>query len=210
MYIPLFAGGAVAIETLRTSSIRRSLTILATSMLIIGGVVFMPVFTPLLPPPVLKNYLSTLGLSFDIEIGKRNEALPQWLADRLGWRELAADVGEVYHALSSSERQNAAIISTNYGEAGALELYGADFGLPPVYATHNSYHSWGPPADSVRTFIAVFVNRRDLEQKFDSVTEATVHTCEYCTRPQQSIPIYVARGPRFSMAAEWPTFKTYD
>lgn len=210
MYVFLFAAGAVTVDKLRNPSARRAAVKLTMTLLIIGGTVFFPVFTPLLPPPVLKNYLSTLGLSFDIEIGKRNEALPQWLADRLGWRELAADVGEVYHALSAGEQQNAVIISTNYGEAGALELYGSEFSLPPVFATHNSYHSWGPPADSVKTFIAVFVSWRHLEGKFDSVVEASVHTCEFCTRPQQRIPIYVARGPRFSMAAEWPKFKSYD
>jgi hypothetical protein len=115
----------------------------------------------------------------------------------------------MYHTLPPDEKRNAVIVSTNYGVAGALELFGPEFGLPPVYATHNSYHLWGPPSDSVRTYIGVHVSRRDFEQRFESVEEAGVQTCEYCTRPQQRIPIYVARGPLFSVTAEWPKFKLY-
>jgi len=80
---------------------------------------------------------------------------PHWL------RELAADVAQVYHAMPENERQNTVIISTNYGEAGALELYGPEFGLPTVFATHNSFHSWGPPPDSVRTYIGVMIDIDD-------------------------------------------------
>lgn len=116
----------------------------------------------------------------------------------------------MFHSLSAEEQQNTVLISTNYGEAGALDLYGPEFGLPRVYATHNSYHLWGPPPDSIRTYIAVYVDRRDLASRFESVVEAAIHTCGDCTRPQQRIPIYIARGPRFSMAKEWPTFKMYD
>ena len=210
MYPVLFAAGAVAIEKIRRRSMQRYMTVSMVVVLAAGGVILAPVFTPVLPPALLRQYISALGLSFDIETGKRNEPLPQWLADRLGWRELAADVGVVYHTLSAEEQQNSIIVSTNYGEAGALELYGREFGLPRVFATHNSYHLWGPPPDSVRTYIGVFVNRRDLQGRFESVVEAGIHICEDCTRPQRRIPIYVARGPRFSISAEWANFKIYD
>jgi hypothetical protein len=102
------------------------------------------------------------------------------------------------------------MLCSNHGEAGALELYGPEFGLPRVFATHNSYHLWGPPPDSVKTYIGIFVNPDDFQSKFESVVEAGIHTCQDCTRPQRRIPIYVARGPRFSIAAEWAKFKIYD
>jgi 4-amino-4-deoxy-L-arabinose transferase-like glycosyltransferase len=210
MYTVLFALGAVAIARISLTMTRRLVVPAVGFLLVIGIMLAAPISSPLLPPPVLKNYLLALGISFDIEKGKKNEALPQWIADRLGWHELAAEVGRVYHELPPDEQRNSVIVSTNYGEAGALELYGPEYGLPPVYGTHNSYHSWGPPADSVKTYIGVFVNPRDLEQKFESVVEAGVQTCEYCTRPQQRIPIYIARGPRFSVTAAWPGFKIYD
>jgi hypothetical protein len=69
---------------------------------------------------------------------------------------------------------------------------------------------WGPPPDSIQTYIAVFVDPDDLQDKFDSVYEARVHVCADCTRPQRRIPIYVATGPRFQMSAEWHGFKIYN
>jgi hypothetical protein len=198
------------IQNIRQRMIRRALTGVTIVMLLAGFLIAAPLFTPLLSPQATNRYIATLGLSLSIESGKVDDPLPQWLGDRLGWRELASEVSRAYHTLSPEEQRNTVIISTNYGEAGALELYGKEFGLPPVFATHNSYHHWGPPSDSVKTYIGVFVDRRDLERRFDSVQEVGVQTCEFCTRPQQRIPIYVARGPRFSVTADWPSFKIYN
>ena len=210
IYTALFAGGAAALDQFMRPALRKYSTGAMVALLILGGIIFAPMFTPLLPPPVLRKYLSELGIKFDIEKGKMNEPLPQWLADRLGWRELAANVALVYHSLSREEQKNAVIISTNYGEAGALELYGPEFSLPPVFCTHNSFHEWGPPSDSIRTYIGVYVEYADIRDKFDSVLVASVATCDDCTRPQRRIPIYIARGPRFSVTREWPKFKNYN
>src|SRR5690606_34865798 len=106
-------------------------------------------FTPLLPPDRLKAHIAWLGLKMDIEEGKKGEPIPQWLADRLGWRELAVEVAGVYHALPPAERLNTVIISSNYGHAGALERCSQELGLPAVYATHNSFHTSGRPPDSI-------------------------------------------------------------
>ncbi|MBK6965206.1 MAG: hypothetical protein IPH20_15040 [Bacteroidales bacterium] len=38
---------------------------------------------------------------------------------------------------------------------------------------------------------------------FDSVEEATVVYCPDCTRPQREMPIYILRGPKFSVEKEW-------
>jgi len=139
-----------------------------------------------------------------------NDALPQWLGDRLGWKELTADVASVYYSLPAHEQRNCAIICSNYGDAGAIELYGASLGLPQVYSVHNSYHTWGPPSDSIRTYIVVHFQRNNFENKFESVEEAKIHTCTDCSTPQQCIPIYIARNPKFSIEREWPNFKIYD
>jgi len=66
-------------------------------------------------------------------------------AEQVGWPELVAAVEGVVDGLTPEERAVAAIVTSNYGEAGALELLGSD--LPPVYSGHNAYWDWGPPAD---------------------------------------------------------------
>jgi MFS family permease len=208
IYPILFAGGAVAIQSIQRQALRRGLNGVMVVLLTGGFLIAAPLFTPLLSPRSTANLVTSLGVSLSIESGKTRDPLPQWLGDRLGWRDLASAVSRVYHSLPPEEQVNTIIITSNYGGAGALELYGKEFGLPPVFCTHNSYHMWGPPADSVRTYIGLFVDRRDLERGFEGVQDAAVQACEYCTRPQQRIPIYVARGPRFSITVEWPRFKT--
>jgi len=206
---PFFmAMGAVTIETYLKKAQRAFQFSLAVVMLA-GGIIMAPLFIPLLPPDLFKTYASRLGVQFDIEAGKKDEPIPQWLADRIGWPELAFEVSKVYFSLPLKEQQNTVIVSSNYGEAGALELYGPQLGLPAVYGTHNSYHSWGPPPDSVRTYIGVFINADDVKEMFDSITEAAVFQCKDCTKPQQTIPVYILRGPRFSIKKEWPKFKIY-
>jgi hypothetical protein len=209
-YPALFAGGAVAFQGIRLAWIGPVVRWSMLILLVAGAAIVMPVFTPLLSPRATSAYIAKLGVSLSVESGKMHDPLPQWLGDRLGWRELATEVSRVYHALPPDEQRRCVIISTNYGEAGALELYGPDLGLPRVYATHNSFHSWGPPSDSITTYIGVFVSRRDLEQRFATVVEEGMQTCEYCTGPQQKIPIYVARGPQFNVRTVWPAFKIYD
>jgi hypothetical protein len=209
VYTFFMATGAVAIEQFPKIYWKRFAQISLSILTVTGGILLTPVFCPILPPQTLKPYLSSLGLQFDIEEGKKGEPIPQWLADRIGWRELASDVTKVYQALPDNEKQNAVIISTNYGEAGALELYGPEFGLPAVFATHNSFHSWGPPSDSVRTYIGVMIDIDDVRPRFDSVQEAKIFHCPDCTRPQHNIPIYILRGPKFSIEKAWPDFKNY-
>jgi hypothetical protein len=209
IYTFFMASGAVALENYLNKFWLRFSQVVAATLLITGGIMFTPVFCPVFSPPDTKIYLSRLGLHFDVEAGKTGEPLPQWLADRIGWRELAAEIVKVYNALPENEKQNTVIISTNYGEAGALELYGPEFGLPRVYCTHNSFHSWGPPSDSIQTFIAVFIDIDDVRPRFKSVEKAGDYYCANCTKQQRYLPIYVLRGTRFSIEKEWGNFKSY-
>ncbi len=106
MYPVLFAAGAAAIEQLNRSTVRRMAAGLMIASLILGFIAASPVFTPLLPPQALKGYLSAIGFSFNAERGKMDEPIPQWLADRLGWRTLTSDIAGVYHKLSPEEQRS--------------------------------------------------------------------------------------------------------
>ena len=49
-------------------------------------------------------------------------------AEQVGWPELVAQVAVVYRALPAQERARTAIYANNYGEAGAIDRYGAQYG----------------------------------------------------------------------------------
>ena len=209
VYTFFVAAGAVAIETYLRTGLRRVVQISVIIIMLAIGILLAPVFCPLMPPKALKTYISRLGLKIDIEEGKMGEPIPQWLADRIGWHELAAEVAKVYHALPAGEQRNCVIVSDDYGTGGALELYAGEFGLPPVFATHNSFHSWGPPSDTVKTYIGVSIDAEGTRELFDTMEKADVVYCADCTRPQREIEIYVMRGPRISIEKEWERFKEY-
>lgn len=78
------------------------------------------------------------------------------VSSQIGWDKLVAQVSTVADSLTPGERAQTAILTANYGEAGAIELYGGP-GLPPVYSGENSYAYWGPPADS-RTITILVMN----------------------------------------------------
>src|SRR5262249_34953447 len=50
--------------------------------------------------------------------------------EEVGWPELAEAVAGVYRSLSPAERDRTGILTGNYGEGGALNLFGPALGLP--------------------------------------------------------------------------------
>ncbi len=208
IYPVLMAFGAAALAR-GAERWRRGAEVAYAGLLLGVGLTLAPIFVPVLPPARLGPYVAALGLHLDVEAGKRGEPVPQWLADRIGWRSLALEVARVARSLPEDERRDAVVVSTSYGTAGALELHGAELGLPPVHATHNAFHAWGPPPASTRTFIGVQVDGDAVRRQFRSVEEVAVFRCPDCTRPQRRIPVYVLRDPVVDLVREWPRFRNH-
>jgi 4-amino-4-deoxy-L-arabinose transferase-like glycosyltransferase len=59
--------------------------------------------------------------------------------EEVGWPELAQSVAHVYHSLPPQERDTTGILTGNYGESGALNLYGPALGLPHAMSLTNSF-----------------------------------------------------------------------
>ena len=70
----------------------------------------------------------------------------------VGWPDLVEQVAAIYAGLPEAEKPGAAILAGNYGEAGALDLYGPQYGLPRVISGANSLWARGygdPPPETV-------------------------------------------------------------
>jgi hypothetical protein len=67
--------------------------------------------------------------------------------DELGWPALAAQVGRF-------ARGSNVVVTSNYGEAGALELFGR--GLPPIASAHVTLRYWRPPVSGRRAILVGF------------------------------------------------------
>jgi hypothetical protein len=61
--------------------------------------------------------------------------------ETIGWPSFARQVAAAYRDLP----EGTAVLAGNYGEAGAVDRYGPDLGLPRAYSGHNGYAAWGAP-----------------------------------------------------------------
>ncbi|HLX91957.1 MAG TPA: glycosyltransferase family 39 protein [Puia sp.] len=147
-YPLLFAFGACQIEAW-TQSKYRWVRIPAIAFIALAGCFIDSVALPMLPPGKLANYYATNGLFRKMGFlrweDQADHPLPQDYADMLSWREMTAKVASVYKSLDSTERKYTALDTDNYGEAGAVNFYGPEFGLPPANGTAANFLLWISP-----------------------------------------------------------------
>ncbi len=133
------------------------------------------------------------------------------LGEEIGWPSQVALVARAYDALPASERADVAVVTGNYGEAGAVDRYGAAVGLPPAYSGANSYWLWGPPPARDTVAVAVNVDPALLRRWFSSVRVAAVYRNGLgVSDDEEGAVICVASGLRSPWSAAWPGFRDYS
>jgi hypothetical protein len=129
----------------------------------------------------------------------------------VGWPPYITQVAAASTTLSPSERAAAGIVTTTFGEAGAVDRYGRTLGLPAAASGHNSLADvTAPPAARVPIVVvgsgALAVARRNA-------------TCTEVTRldnrvgvdsDEQGQPVAVCREPTQVWTAVWPQFRHVD
>jgi 4-amino-4-deoxy-L-arabinose transferase-like glycosyltransferase len=201
IYPLLFAAGGVAIERAVKNAVLRGVYALAAT---VATLAFAPLALPLLPEPAFVAYAAKLHAGVPAAEHQRLGVLPQYFADMHGWRELADRVGVVERSLSPADRADAAILTDNYGEAAAIDVFG-DHGLP-VISGHNNYFLWGPQG-SHPVLIVVGGPQRRYERMFRDVHQAETVRSLYAMPYENDLPIYVARDPRIDIQKLWPRLR---
>jgi hypothetical protein len=135
----------------------------------------------------------------------------QTVQDSVGWKAYVRQIAAAYHSVPAADRPRTTIVASNYGEAGALDRYGAEHGLPHAYSAHNQLYFQGrPPADMN---VAVIVGGQAHE------TEALFSTCRPAghldngldvDNEEQQEPIVVCQGPQGGWGTVWPRLKHED
>ena len=129
-------------------------------------------------------------------------------ADTVGWPEFAATVSGVYRSLPAGRRSSTVVLTRNYGEAGAVDLFRRRTDLPPAYSGHNSYADWGPPPESTTTVIAVGFGEPDLRSWFGTVRlAARVDNGVGLVNLAQGQPVWVCGDRRADWARIWPRLR---
>src|SRR5262249_24069686 len=114
----------------------------------------------------------------------------------------------VYNGLPAGVRSRTAIFAQNYGQAGAVDLFGPRLGLPPAISGHQSYFLWGPREYTGESMIVMAGNRSTLEREFVSVREAAQVWHPY-SMPYEPFTIYYCEGLRQPLSQIWPRLKSW-
>ena len=204
----LFAGGAVLVEVW-FSRRNRWLRFAWPALLVVTGAILSPLVLPVLSPETYVRYTKTLHLAPPALERHRLGPLPQLYADQFGWPEMVATVARIYNGLPPDVRARTAIFGQNYGQAGAIDLFGPGYGLPPAISGHQSYFLWGPRGYTGESVIVMDGRRDDLERRFSSVQRAA-HVDHPYSMPYEHFDIFYCRGLRQPLSEIWPQVKNWD
>jgi hypothetical protein len=132
-------------------------------------------------------------------------------AEQVGWPELVAQVSAVYHALPEPERARTAIFAGNYGEAGAIDLYGPAHGLPRAIGTVNSYWDLGYGDPAPTTVIVLGADAEGIARAPAECTLAARVRIPHGVENEESgrPDIYLCRRLRMDFAKEWPRMRSF-
>jgi len=88
-----------------------------------------------------------------------------------GWKELTGIVATAYNMLDQDQKDKCMIYAENYGQAGAIEFYGHEYGLPKPISFHDSYLLWAPDSISNGPFIYINDEIGDIDELFNDYPE---------------------------------------
>jgi 4-amino-4-deoxy-L-arabinose transferase-like glycosyltransferase len=109
------------------------------------------------------------------------------LADEIGWPEFVAQVAAVRDTLTPEDRRHLAVLAYNYGEAGALSLYGPLYGLPTPISPVNSFHGRGYGPFAPETLIIVGSNLQDQQLNFEQCSVGAKVLIPYNVKNEESV-----------------------
>ncbi|GAB2565919.1 glycosyltransferase family 39 protein [Nocardia heshunensis] len=193
----LFGIGAAALPYSRHDRGGRTLRIIAgpiltLSLLIIGALVIV------LPQPAshIHGAIKTQA-EFAVRTG---------IYGNSGWSDLTGKVADAYRSLPEAERPKV-IIAQNYWQAAALQNFGRDYDLPPVYSPNRGFGYFGPPPGDTGAvlYVGLESTTQTLQHQFGSVTVlAHLNVPNGFPGVNNGIAIFYCRGPVHPWSQLWP------
>jgi len=203
-YPTMFAAGAAAF-----SAAPRIVIALWSLLATANAALALPLVLPVMPPDGLKRMMDRMSFRPPpIERACIGAPIMCQLADEFGWPELAQRVEGVYAALPPDERAKAAILTSNYGEAAAIDVFGSN--LPPALSGNNQYYFWGPRGYDGSVAIIVNTDAAKWSELCDSArVVASFGESPYSMPYERNRPIVLCRGMHPPLANLWPRLKHY-
>ena len=217
VYCIVFAGGALATERFIAGQLfdarprlRAALKPLAFAWLIVGVLLILPSFLPVLPVDRYLRFQEHLPFTIPrSEHSHMGAALPQYYADEFNWQEMVQAVARVYSALTPEERARTAIFTNNYGEAAAIDFFGPKYGLPKAICGHQNYFLWGPRNYTGEIVIRIGATIEDVRSSYEAVSVAANIENPYALY-YETRPILLCRGRKENYQTHWDSVKKWE
>jgi 4-amino-4-deoxy-L-arabinose transferase-like glycosyltransferase len=167
-------------------------------LIVINGVVFALLAMPIAP----------LGSS----VWNFTAKLHDQFREEIGWPELANAVASVYSSLPPNVRAQTGILAGNYGEAGALNLYGPALGLPHAMSLTNSLWYRGYDPRQPQSVIVTGFDPDELEGIFQSCILAAKYNNPFGVKNEESVyhqDIFLCKNLRTSWPEYWSRSRRY-
>ncbi|MGA7934021.1 MAG: glycosyltransferase family 39 protein [Kovacikia sp.] len=215
LYPMLFAAGAIVVEEWVQD--QRRLQAAIAGGLLASLLITIPMTLPALPMETLlqiSSYYSTVyGLAQADRLNATLTPVPQEAPEHfqkmLGWEDSVIQVSKVYHQLPSSEQAQTAILSWEYGDAGAIDFYGPRYGLPKGISGAHAFYFWGYQNYSGEQVISLGGDSNYLKQLFNQVEQVDTITHAHVLGIKSNIPIYLCKQIKVPFSQSWVNFKTY-
>ncbi len=210
IYPMLFAAGGVYWETLTdTRRGLRWLRIALPLVVLIFGVIITPLVVPILPAEEIPPYMAKLGVKISRAEASHSGPLPQHFGDEFGWPEMVQAVAGVYNAMPPEQRAQTAILAGNYGEAGAIDFFGGQYGLPKSISAHQNYYFWGPRQYTGENVILLQWDPDDARDWCHSVDGGPSLEPAFAMM-EERYTILVCHGFKMPLAEAWPHLKHWN
>jgi len=129
---------------------------------------------------------------------------PAYAAEEVGWPDLAGDVAELYRTAPPGT----AVVTGGYWQAGALDRYGPEHGLPEAHSPSRGFWYFGRPADDTGTVLFVGYDPSKLAKYFASAHLAgQVGNRLGVANASEHMPVWQLTGRTADWAAIWPRVK---
>jgi 4-amino-4-deoxy-L-arabinose transferase-like glycosyltransferase len=200
-YPMMYAAGAVCLEqwiaklaSLARAPARTLLWIVLIADAVLIGAVTLPIAAP------------------DSAWAARAMKVNEDFREQIGWPELVQTVARVRDRLPAQDQEHLGVLAANYGEAGALALYGPQYGLPRVISGVNSFWAKGYGEVPPQTLIVVGEDSDSLQRWFESCQVAAKNTNRYGIVNEESRyhpDIYVCRNLKESWPEFWKRYRNF-
>ncbi len=200
-YPMLMSAGAVAIDRWldsRAASRARVARGAGVGVLVLSGLIFAALLLPL--APINSGWWNIASSVSDV------------LQEEIGWRGLAQTVAGVYNSLPADEKATAGILAGNYGEAGAIDLYGPALGLPRAISGINTYWLRGYGNPPPQTLVVLGYRREIADRFFESCELKSPVTNRYGIKNEESQAypgVFVCRRLRQPWSEFWKTLRHF-